>query len=177
MAALTEIAHRTVEANGIRIRLAEAGEGPLVVLCHGFPESWHSWRWQLIALAEAGYHAVAPDMRGYGETDRPEEIEKYTIFHLVERGQDVLCRPDAKPCGCFLGVAQQRFWAENQGILRDARLRVESLLSTRTSYGGAKRLISPATPRRSRASPSPSAAGTGRRGHSPPRAPRVRANS
>ena len=83
MAAVTEITHRTVEANGIRIHLAEAGSGPLVVLCHGFPESWRSWRSQLNALAEAGYHAVAPDMRGYGETDRPEEIEKYTILHLV----------------------------------------------------------------------------------------------
>jgi pimeloyl-ACP methyl ester carboxylesterase len=83
MAALTEIAHRTVEANGIRIHLAEAGSGPLVLLCHGFPESWRSWRLQLKALAEAGYHVVAPDMRGYGETDRPEEIEKYTILHLV----------------------------------------------------------------------------------------------
>ena len=83
MAAVTEIAHRTVEANGVRIHLAEAGSGPLVLLCHGFPESWHSWRSQLQALAEAGCYAVAPDMRGYGETDRPEEIEKYTIFHLV----------------------------------------------------------------------------------------------
>ena len=80
---MTEITHRTVEANGVRIHLAEAGEGPLVVFCHGFPESWYSWRWQLKALAEAGYHAVAPDMRGYGETDRPEEIEKYTLLHLV----------------------------------------------------------------------------------------------
>ena len=80
---MTEITHRTVEANGIRIHLAEAGEGPLVRLCHGFPESWYSWRLQLRALAEAGFHAVAPDMRGYGQTDRPEEIEKYTIFHLV----------------------------------------------------------------------------------------------
>ena len=78
-----EITHRTVEANGIRIHLAEAGEGPLVLLCHGFPESWYSWRSQLKAFADAGYHAVAPDMRGYGETDRPEEIEKYTLFHLV----------------------------------------------------------------------------------------------
>jgi pimeloyl-ACP methyl ester carboxylesterase len=78
-----EITHRTVEANGIRIHLAEAGKGPLVLLCHGFPESWYSWRGQLKALAEAGYHAVAPDMRGYGETDRPEEIEKYTLLHLI----------------------------------------------------------------------------------------------
>ena len=83
MAALTEIAHRTIEANGIRIHLAEAGVGPLVLLCHGFPESWRSWRSQLNALAEAGWHAVAPDMRGYGETGRPEEVEQYTILHLV----------------------------------------------------------------------------------------------
>ncbi|HME85130.1 MAG TPA: alpha/beta hydrolase [Roseiarcus sp.] len=80
---MVEIAHRTIEANGIRIRLAEAGSGPLVVLCHGFPESWYSWRHQLRALAEAGYHAVAPDMRGYGETDRPDEIDKYTLLHMI----------------------------------------------------------------------------------------------
>jgi len=78
-----ETTHRTIEANGIRIHLAEAGSGPLVLMCHGFPESWYSWRWQLKALAEAGYHAVAPDMRGFGQTDRPDEIDKYTILHLV----------------------------------------------------------------------------------------------
>ena len=71
---MTEITHRTIEANGIRIHLAEAGEGPLVVLCQGFPESWYSWRWQLPAFAEAGYRAVAPDMRGYGQTDGPDDI-------------------------------------------------------------------------------------------------------
>src|SRR5450432_1711346 len=59
---VTEIAHRTVEANGIPIHLAEAGTGPVVLLCHGFPESWYSWRHQLKALAEAGYRVVAPDM-------------------------------------------------------------------------------------------------------------------
>ncbi len=80
---MTEITHRTVEANGIRVHLAEAGAGPLVLLCHGFPESWYSWRRQLKALAEAGYRAVAPDMRGYGQTDRPDDIEKYTLFHLA----------------------------------------------------------------------------------------------
>jgi len=61
----TEVTHRSVETNGIRMHLAEAGSGPLVVLCHGFPESWYSWRHQLPALAEAGFHGVAPDMRGY----------------------------------------------------------------------------------------------------------------
>jgi len=77
------IRHRTLETNGIRMHVAEAGDGPLVVLCHGFPESWYSWRHQLRALAEAGYHAVAPDQRGYGQTDRPEAIDQYTLLHLV----------------------------------------------------------------------------------------------
>jgi pimeloyl-ACP methyl ester carboxylesterase len=80
---MTDVTHRTVEANGIRIHLAEMGSGPLVLLCHGFPESWYSWRHQLRALAQSGYHAVAPDMRGYGQTDRPESIDQYTLFHLT----------------------------------------------------------------------------------------------
>ena len=80
---MTETSHRFIETNGIRMHLAEAGTGPLVVLCHGFPESWYSWRHQLPALAEAGFHAVAPDMRGYGQSDRPEPIDQYTLLHLV----------------------------------------------------------------------------------------------
>jgi pimeloyl-ACP methyl ester carboxylesterase len=80
---MSEPTHRIVDANGIRIHIAEQGSGPLVLLCHGFPESWYSWRHQLKALAQAGYHAVAPDMRGYGDTDRPVEIDRYTLFHLV----------------------------------------------------------------------------------------------
>jgi len=78
-----EISHRFIQTNGIRMHLAEAGAGPLVLLCHGFPESWYSWRHQLQALAEAGFHAVAPDLRGYGETDRPEAIDQYTLLHLT----------------------------------------------------------------------------------------------
>jgi pimeloyl-ACP methyl ester carboxylesterase len=77
------IQHRTVDTNGIRMSIAEQGVGPTVVLCHGFPESWYSWRHQLTTLADAGYHAVAPDMRGYGGTDRPDAIEQYTLLHLV----------------------------------------------------------------------------------------------
>lgn len=80
---MAEITHRFVETNGIKMHIAEQGEGPLVVLCHGFPESWYSWRHQLPALAEAGYHAVAPDQRGYGQTDRPEAIEAYNILQLT----------------------------------------------------------------------------------------------
>jgi pimeloyl-ACP methyl ester carboxylesterase len=80
---MTNLKHRTIEANGISMHLAEQGEGPVVLLCHGFPESWYSWRHQLSSLAEAGFHAVAPDMRGYGGTSRPEELDKYTLLHLV----------------------------------------------------------------------------------------------
>jgi len=58
-----------IMTNGIRMFCVEEGSGPLVVLLHGFPESWHSWRHQLAALAGAGFHAVAPDLRGYGQTE------------------------------------------------------------------------------------------------------------
>jgi pimeloyl-ACP methyl ester carboxylesterase len=77
------ISHRMVETNGIQMHIAEAGEGPLVVLCHGFPESWYSWRHQLEALAAAGYRAVAPDQRGFGQTDKPGSPDQYTQLHLV----------------------------------------------------------------------------------------------
>ena len=78
-----QVEHRVIESNGIKIHIAEAGKGPLVLLCHGFPESWYSWRHQIKALSEAGYRVVAPDMRGYGQTDRPEAIDQYSLFHLV----------------------------------------------------------------------------------------------
>jgi pimeloyl-ACP methyl ester carboxylesterase len=78
--AMPEVTHRMIETNGIRLHVAEQGEGPLVILCHGFPECWYSWRHQLPALAKAGFRAVAPDLRGYGRSDRPEEAEKYTIL-------------------------------------------------------------------------------------------------
>jgi pimeloyl-ACP methyl ester carboxylesterase len=81
--AMPEVTHRMIETNGIRLHVAEQGEGPLVVLCHGFPECWYSWRHQLPALAKAGFRAVAPDLRGYGRSDRPEEVEKYTILHDI----------------------------------------------------------------------------------------------
>jgi pimeloyl-ACP methyl ester carboxylesterase len=80
---MTAITHRFVETNGIRMHIAEQGTGPLVLLCHGFPESWYSWRHQIGALADAGFHVVAPDMRGYGQTDAPEAIDQYTMLHLV----------------------------------------------------------------------------------------------
>ncbi|MGD0437519.1 MAG: alpha/beta hydrolase [Bryobacteraceae bacterium] len=78
-----DIVHRFVEVNGIKMHIAEQGTGPLVVLVHGFPELWYSWRHVLPALAAAGYHAVAPDMRGYGQTDAPPNIEDYTLLQSV----------------------------------------------------------------------------------------------
>jgi pimeloyl-ACP methyl ester carboxylesterase len=87
---------RIIAGNDIRINIAEQGRGPLVLLCHGFPETWYSWRHQLGALAAAGFHAVAPDMRGYGRSDRPEAIDQYSIFHLVGDLIGVLDALDAR---------------------------------------------------------------------------------
>ncbi|MBI3795457.1 MAG: alpha/beta hydrolase [Deltaproteobacteria bacterium] len=75
--------HRIINTNGLNMHIAEQGQGPLVILCHGFPELWYSWRHQLPALAEAGYHVVAPDQRGYGQTDRPDAIEAYNLLQLT----------------------------------------------------------------------------------------------
>lgn len=71
------ISFRQVETNGITMRVAEMGEGPLVLFAHGWPESWYSWRHQIPAVAGAGFQAIAPDMRGYGGTDQPQAIEAY----------------------------------------------------------------------------------------------------
>ena len=80
---MQEVSHRFVETNNIRMHIAEKGKGPLVIMCHGFPESWYTWRHQLVALGEAGFHVVAPDQRGYGQTDGPQPIEAYNIFQLT----------------------------------------------------------------------------------------------
>ena len=70
--------HRTVDLGAVRLHLVEAGSGPLVVLLHGFPEFWYSWRRQIPALADAGFRVVAPDMRGYNLSDKPRGLEAYT---------------------------------------------------------------------------------------------------
>ncbi|MQM05473.1 hypothetical protein Taro_038279 [Colocasia esculenta] len=77
------IEHRSVVVNGIRMHVAEKGQGPVVLLLHGFPEVWYSWRHQIAGLASRGYRAVAPDLRGYGDTDAPDSVDSYTVFHLV----------------------------------------------------------------------------------------------
>lgn len=74
---------RFVQANGLRFRCLELGSGPLVLLCHGWPELSWSWRHQIGPLAEAGYRVAAPDLRGFGGTDAPTDVGAYTILHLV----------------------------------------------------------------------------------------------
>ena len=99
---------RMISTNGIDMHIHEAGPAgaPLVVLCHGFPELGYSWRHQLPVLAEAGYHAVAPDQRGYGGTSRPPAIEDYDIVHLTD---DLLGLLDA------LGESQAVFVGHDWG--------------------------------------------------------------
>lgn len=75
--------HGQVQANGISIHTVSAGQGPLVLFCHGFPESWYSWRHQLPAVAAAGFRAVALDMRGYGQTTAPTAVTDYGMSQLV----------------------------------------------------------------------------------------------
>jgi pimeloyl-ACP methyl ester carboxylesterase len=83
-ALVPELVRESIAANGQNFSYLKAGDqGPLVVFCHGFPELALSWRHQLPAVAAAGFQAIAPDMRGYGETGGPQEIDSYTIFHLV----------------------------------------------------------------------------------------------
>ncbi len=116
------ITHRQLEAGSLSMHVAEAGEGPLVLLLHGFPESWYSWRHQLTALAAAGYHAVAPDQRGYCQTDAPADPGQYTMLHLTG---DVIALMDA--LGEDLAVVAGHDWgapvAWHTALFRPDRVR------------------------------------------------------
>lgn len=76
------MSRRRIAANGVELSVLDEGDGPLVVLCHGFPELAYSWRHQIPALREAGYRVVAPDMRGFGESSIPERVEDYDVVSL-----------------------------------------------------------------------------------------------
>ncbi|CAM5280703.1 alpha/beta fold hydrolase [Streptomyces abikoensis] len=78
----SSVGHSFVEVNGVRLHVAEQGRGPLVVLLHGFPECWYSWRHQFGPLADAGYRVVAVDQRGYARSDQPGDISAYSLLHL-----------------------------------------------------------------------------------------------
>ena len=84
---MSELRHHTLSVNDIHLHVAEQGpageDAPLVLLVHGWPELSHAWRHQIGALAAAGYHVIAPDMRGFGRSDCPAEVADYDIMHLV----------------------------------------------------------------------------------------------
>ncbi|KAK2419062.1 epoxide hydrolase A [Trifolium repens] len=104
------IEHRTVEVNGIKMHIAEKGnkQGPVVLFLHGFPELWYSWRHQIAALSSLGYRAVAPDLRGFGDTDAPSSVSSYTGFHIVG---DIIALIDS------LGVDQVFLVAHDWGAI------------------------------------------------------------
>ncbi|KAL8467961.1 hypothetical protein ACS0TY_031273 [Phlomoides rotata] len=91
---MEQIEHKFVEVNGLKLHVAETGNdsSPAVVFLHGFPEIWYSWRHQMIAVAHAGFRALAPDYRGYGLSDPPPEPEKATFADLIA---DLLALLDA----------------------------------------------------------------------------------
>ncbi|GFZ04581.1 alpha/beta-Hydrolases superfamily protein [Actinidia rufa] len=80
---MDKIQHRTIFVNGINMHVAEAGAGPAVLFLHGFPELWYSWRHQMLSLSSRGYRAIAPDLRGYGDTDAPPSAASYSAVHIV----------------------------------------------------------------------------------------------
>lgn len=119
---MSNITHRLMKTNGITLHVAESGDGPLVLLLHGWPELWYSWRRQLLALAEAGYHAIAPDIRGYGQSDTPIALDAYSMRNLladIEGLLDALGERDAVLVGHDWGATI----AWNVAALRPERCR------------------------------------------------------
>jgi pimeloyl-ACP methyl ester carboxylesterase len=133
-----ELKHRIVPANGIRIHLVEAGTGPLVLMVHGFPESWYSWRHQLQALADAGYHAVAIDVRGYGRSSAPTPIDEYRMTKHVGDNLGVV-----EALGEKSAIIVGHDWgapiAANSALLRPDVFRALALLSVPYSPRGSRR--------------------------------------
>ncbi|HUO71237.1 MAG TPA: alpha/beta hydrolase [Solirubrobacteraceae bacterium] len=78
----TDVEHHQLTLADVELHVAEVGQGPPVVLCHGFPELWYSWRHQLPLLAGSGYRALAPDMRGYGRSSIPDDVEAYDLLSI-----------------------------------------------------------------------------------------------
>jgi pimeloyl-ACP methyl ester carboxylesterase len=123
-----EITHRTVATSAVRIHLVEQGSGPLVLLVHGFPESWYSWRRQLPALAEAGYRAVALDVRGYGRSSGPAATEAYRMLELVEDNAAVV-HALGEESAVIVGHDWGATIAANSALLKPEVFRAVGLLS------------------------------------------------
>jgi pimeloyl-ACP methyl ester carboxylesterase len=92
------LAHRHVHVGEISLHCVEAGEGPLVVLLHGFPEFWYSWRHQIPALVRAGFRVLAPDLRGYNDSSKPASIDAYRVAAIVQDIAGLLVQSGDVPC-------------------------------------------------------------------------------
>ncbi len=127
-----------VDARGVRIHVVEDGEGPLVLLIHGFPESWYSWRYQLPVLARAGYRAAAIDVRGYGRSSAPVEIEAYGMLHHVNDNLGVV-----EALGETTAIVVGHDWgspiAANSALVRPDVFTAMALLSVPYSPPGRRR--------------------------------------
>src|SRR5271170_5884576 len=130
--------HRTVNARGIRIHLVEEGTGPVVLLIHGFPESWYSWRHQLPAIAAAGFRAVAIDVRGYGRSSAPLEIEAYGMLHHVNDNLGVL-EALGEPAAVVVGHDWGSPIAANSALLRPDVFTAVALMGVPYSPPGPRR--------------------------------------
>jgi pimeloyl-ACP methyl ester carboxylesterase len=128
---LSEFSHRFVNTNGIRMHVAEAGEGYPVVMCHGFPELWYSWRHQMRALASAGLRAIAPDQRGYGDTGGPQPIEAYTQREIVADLVGMLDAMGIEKC-VVVGHDWGGFVAWNAALMAPAR--IERVIALNTPF-------------------------------------------
>jgi pimeloyl-ACP methyl ester carboxylesterase len=128
---MSEFNHRFVNTNGLRMHVAEAGHGYPVVMCHGFPELWYSWRHQMRALASAGFHAIAPDQRGYGETGGPEQIEAYTQREIVTDLLGMLDAMGIEKC-VVVGHDWGGFVAWNAALMAPAR--IERVIALNTPF-------------------------------------------
>ncbi len=134
---MAELEHRVVTANGIRIHLVEAGKGPLVLMVHGFPESWYSWRHQLHALADAGFRAAAIDVRGYGRSSAPAAIDEYRMMKHVGDNLGVVEALGEKSA-IIIGHDWGAPIAANSALLRPDVFRAVALLSVPYSPRGTR---------------------------------------
>ncbi|MGN9783060.1 alpha/beta fold hydrolase [Nonomuraea sp. ZG12] len=124
----TDVTHRSVSSPAGRIHLVEQGAGPLVLLVHGFPESWYSWRHQLPVLAAAGYRAVAMDVRGYGRSSKPANVAAYRMLDLVEDNVAVV-RALGEETAVIVGHDWGATIAASSALVRPEVFRAVGLLS------------------------------------------------
>jgi pimeloyl-ACP methyl ester carboxylesterase len=125
---MSQPTHRSAQVPGGRIHLVEQGEGPIVLLVHGFPESWYSWRHQLPAIAAAGYRAVAIDVRGYGRSSKPHDIAAYRMLAHVADNTGVV-RALGAPVAAIVGHDWGSPIAANTALLRPDLFPAVALLS------------------------------------------------